>query len=744
MQMQPQREIKIGDVLQIMYRWRWFISGVTLAFVALGGVWTFTRTPVYKSTASVVVEREEAGTMERAGNYFLIPEYYQTHFELLKSQGVLEQAARRLDLVHRPEFLPRPSRLGEAIWNVMPHSIQDLLHDVASEQSLEVISEAEGGQRIDPRILRAFEHNVDVKPIRGTRLAYISVESIDPSFASQAANAIAASYIDNWSKVSARSKEKAGEWYSGQLERLRKKVEDAEQGLYAYRIKHGLVDAQEGQRDTAHKLAELNSELIRAEMKLVEAQSRYQHLAPIVNDGDKSKSLNWKMIDSSAEVLGSSLIQALRAQEIKASGQIAELTDKYGPLHPKLAHAISELNDLRERIQGEVEKVYNSLKHEYELAQARVRVVKEAVNRQKQEKTKLEQHEIEYGILDREAKSTRLLYEMFLKQMKDRELSPETQYTPVYLADPAVPPSVPIRPRKKLDLMIATMLGLISSIGLAVFFESRDARLKNSQEVERHHPTLPVLGIVPRLTRAEVQQLRIADANGSRMAVESFRALRTSLLLSVQPRPHSILVTSAVESEGKTTVAANLASAMAQLEQLHVVLIDGDLRKSQSHTLFEVATGNGPAKGLYDFLAGQAGLDDIIHQSVIPNLMVIPQGRHASNPSDLIHSRQMGMLLNHCLEQGWQVIIDAPPVLPVAEALILASMVEGVLFVISACETTRDASRVAVHRLTSNGAKLLGLVIQKAPPQELTAYFASNGNDHQLDSKAVGLLERLP
>jgi polysaccharide biosynthesis transport protein len=743
--MQVQRDMKVGDVLRVIHRWRWFVSCLTVAIVAAAGVWSFTRTPIYKSTASVVVEREEAGTLERAGNYFLIPEYYQTHFELLKSQGVLEEAAERLNLPNRAEYQPRPSFLREAVLRIVPASMERSAKDLLGLQSDEAIPDIDDAQRIPPRMLKAFERNVDVKPIRGTRLAYISVESNDPAFAANAANAIAASYIDNWIETSSRTKQKANQWYSGQLERLRKKVEEAEEGLFAYRVKHGLVDAQEGQRDSGHKLGELNSELVRAEMKLVEAESRYRHLGSILGS-DPTKTLNWKMLDSSTEVLGSSLIQTLRTQEIKASGQIAELMDRYGHLHPKLAHAMSELTDLRQRIQDEVEKVYHSLKHEYDMALAKVRVVKDAVARQKQEKTKLEQHEIQYGILDREAKSTRLLYEVFLKQMKDRELAPESQYTPVYLADPAVPPSTPIKPKKTLDMLIATMLGLMSSVGLALFFESRDARLKDMQDVERHHPTLPVLGIVPWLPKGQLNQLAIPEMNGSLGAAESFRALRTMLLLSpALSRPRSILVTSAQDNEGKTTVAVHLASAMAQLDHVRVVLIDSDLKKPQSHHAFQVASGNGPAKGLREFLTRQAAIDEVIHQSDVPNLSIVPSGGHASNPSDLIHSRQMATLLNYCLEQGWHVIIDAPPVLPVPEALILSSMVEGVLFVLSARETTRHASRMALHRLTSNGGKVLGLVIQKMSPRQLSPYVGINGHgyDHHVPSPhPVGLVDR--
>jgi capsular exopolysaccharide synthesis family protein len=594
-------------------------------------------------------------------------------------------------------------------------------------------AEPETGQtrKIDGCLLKAFEQQIEVKPVRGTRLAHISVESSDPELGAKAANAVAMAYIDGRLAMSAKAREKSAEWYSNQLDRLRKKVEEAEYQLYAYRIKHGLVDSHDGQRDVAQKFVELNTELVRAEMKAAETQTRYQHISSVMSHEDKGAPMDWSLIDSSSEVLSSTLIQALRAQEIKASGAIAELMDKYGPLHPKLAHAKSELADLRQRIREEVEKVYGSLKHEHEVAQARVRVIKEAVNRQKQEKTKLEQNEIEYGILDREAKSTKQLYEMFLKQMKDKELSPEASDTPVYLADAASPPARPVKPRKHLNILLGMLAGLMSGVGLAVFLESKDNRLKSTEDVERHLPMLPVLTVVPWMAKHHVGHVRIVETNGGREAAESFRALRTTLLLAAErDRPQSILVTSAGEGEGKTTVAANLAATLAQLEHVRVILINADLRRPESHPLFEVAAANGSAPGLSQYLAGQAQIDEIIYPSPIPNLLVVPQGRIPSNPSELIHSQAMTKLLKRCHTEGWHVIVDSPPVLPVAEALILATMVQGVLLIVSARETSREASLSALHRLTNNGAKVLGLVIQKAPPRKVPYYFYNNGRGY--------------
>jgi capsular exopolysaccharide synthesis family protein len=725
--MLAQRELKVAHVLAAVRRRRWLIAIIALASGIVAGVASYLQPPVYKAVASVVVEREEPAGLERVGNYFLIPEYYQTHFELLKGQGVIEDAARKVQLLQRLEFHPTPLPAWVRTFkDYLPEVFQRNLQDPCRLDTQIPLDRDDGSDgTLNRCIIQNFEQQIEVKPVRGTRLAHISVESHDSAFAAQAANAIATSYIDSRHAITAKDRERSTAWYEGQLENLRKKVEEAEQQLYAYRVKHGLVDARAGQRDVAQKLGELNAELLRAEMRVAEAQSRYEHISSIMNP-TKDTGLDWKTIDSSTEVLSSPLIQNLRAQEIKASGQIAELTDKYGPLHPKLAHATSELRDLRDRIQNEVAKIYSSLRHEYEVAQARVKVVREAVNRQKQEKSKLEFSEIEYGMLDREANSTKQLYDVFLKQMKDRELSPQTHEAPVYLADPAVPPARPVKPNKKLNIMLGILGGIMSGVLLSMVLETRDRSVKGSEDLERHLPTLPVLAVVPRVSIQHLEDLTLVNRNGTRMALESFRGLRTRLLLSTTHRPRSILITSSSSGEGKTTVAANLAITMAQLHERRVLLINADLRGVETHRLFTDTSNAARQMGMYHFLTSQAQVEEIVYQTELGNLFVMPQGQIAPNPAELLHSTATTTLINRCVQDGWYVIIDSPPVLGVADTLILSTMVGGVVFVVSAHETIRDSCQLALQHLTHTGATMLGVVVQKAPVNELPAYYGAS------------------
>lgn len=575
-------------------------------------------------------------------------------------------------------------------------------------------------------ILKRFSQHIDIMPIRGARLAHITVNSKDPKFAARAANMLASVYIEGIQELSATSKGKAAQWFTDQLDDARNKVAASQQALYVFRAKHGLLEGPEHKAVAAQKITELNTELFRAEMEKAKAQTRHELIERILRGRSENGEINWANLDASTEVLSSSLIQMLRAQEIKVSGQLAELSDKYGPLHPKMARTKAELQDLRERIQQEVQKIYDSVKREYDGALARERAIREAVSRHKQEKIKLEQYEIEHGILEREAESSQHLYDIFLKVTKEADLSSGVKASNVYVADLAAPSSLPVTPRKGLNTMLGLLLGLITGTALAFFLEGRDRSLKGPDDVERYLPSVSLLGMVPLLSKREATNGTVLSSTSPvGLAAESFRIIRTSLLLSNPNQlPSCVLITSPGMSEGKTTLAVNLATSMAQLEDTRVLLIDADLRKSHAHPIFDIQTGNGPPKGLVDFLTGRASMREVVYQTEVASLFVIPSGNCPSNPSELLHSKHMSILLDRCQQEGFHIILDAPPVLHVTDPVILATKVSGVLLVVSAGKTTREGCRLALQNLTVAGGRVLGIVLQKARISAAPHYYS--------------------
>ncbi len=706
-------ETTFADYVGACRRRLWLIVAFTAGFAGVAAVWSLIQTPLYQAKSTVVVDQEGPSALEKDRGYRpdLTPEYFQTQFELMKSHYVFHRTAQLLHLSEQPEYERKPSTLWSTLGGMMPAAEVGVgaPGKGAAERSPE---------EVDERLLKRFSETIEIVPIRGARLAHVIATSEDPKFAALTANTLASVYIERTQELNAVSKEKAAQWFTNHLDELRMKAEASQRALYRFRVKHGLMGGRERQTVAAHTNTELDSELVRAEMKQAEARSRLEQIQSVLRNrtGQNGASeIDWSSLDASTEVLGSALIQTLRAQEIKASGQVAELAEKYGPLHPKLARAKAELHDLHERIRQEIQKIFDSVKHEYDAAFGRVRAIKDAAGRHRQGKIELEKYEIEHGTLEREAESTQHLYDIFLKQTKEAGLSAGLITANVYLADPAVPSSIPVKPKKQLNVLLGLLLGLMTGVGVALFLEVRDPTLKGPDDLERYLPQVSLLGVMPVLSHAKTgDRTRLLTSQYSGATAENIRIIRTSVLLSSPNElPACVLITSPGENEGKTTLAVSLAIALAQLKNNRVVLIDADFRKPAHRYIHGIQRDGVQTKGLSGFLAGRAELEEIILRTDIANLSVIPRGNRPSNPSELFHSKQMSLLLNRCRAEGYHVILDAPPVLPVTDPMILASRVDGVLLVASAGHTTREACRLAIQRLTAAGGKILGVVLQK-------------------------------
>jgi polysaccharide biosynthesis transport protein len=689
----------------------WLIALVTGGFAVIAAGWSLLQTPIYQARATLVIENQGPQGLEkdRPYNPDNSPEYFQTQFELLRSHHVLQRTAHLLSVSDRPEYQPQPSAVKNFLKEVLPKSVQELW------QSQQNNGPQSSEENVEEAQLYQFMQDIEILPLRGSKLAYVTASAIDPAFAALAANTLVSVYIERNQELSANSKEQAAQWYTTHLKELREKVQASQEALYVFRAKHGLLTGEERRSVAVHTLAELNSQLVKTEMAKAEAQSRFQQIQLVLNAaGNGTKSLDWSKLDSQTPVLSSPLIQTLRAQEITVSSQVAQLSEKYGPLHPKLAHMKAELHDLQQRLQQEVEKIYDSVKHQYNMAVAQDQAVKEAISKYSVEKIRLENNEIELGMFEREVESNQHLYDIFLKATKESDVSAGMRTNNIYLADPATPSSVPAKPKTRLNIMLSLMAGLMTGVGLAIFLEGRNIKLMAPADVERYIPDTPLLGVVPLISGATTPQKKLGHPIALTPAGESFRIIRTSVLLSKPDTlPSRVLITSPGENEGKTILAVNLAIAMAQLEGVRVLLVDVDFRKSNPHPIYDVGTQGNPEKGLAQLLRGEASVSEVVYESIIPNLSVIPRGDRPKNPTELLYSKALSQLLDWGLENNYHVIIDCPPVLPFADAAVLASKVDGVLMVVCAGETTREACRLAVQRTTVSGGKLLGIVMQK-------------------------------
>lgn len=710
-------ETHLRDYVRILLKRKWAILGVFVSVVVGTLLYVLMQTAVYESTVSLLVEPSGPNVMSKAVEEVYAPtnvsiDYYKTQYELLKSHQILREAALRLNLKAHPEYVPKQPGPLESWLNEVKGTAVALLVSLTEAQTEEAHSVPES--EAERRLVKSFQEHVTVKPVLNSRIIRVSVESTDPQLAANAANTIASVYITRSLEMKIGAAEEASKWITTRVEEIRRKVEESEQALQEFASRYGLVSVDERRRLTTQKLGELSGQLMQAETKRVEAEARFRQIASVLN--------NPRELESSAEVLNSSLIQTLRAQEAQAAKKVAELSEKYGPKHPAMVQATSELREMQARIQHEIKKIYASVKAEYDVATARERVVRRALDQQKAEVMASGQHEVQYGILEREAQSNRQLYEMFLKRMKETDIAAEIRTSNIYVADPAIVSLVPVKPKKTQTVLLAMVLGLLAGIGLAFFLDYMDNSLKSPDDVSQYLPGLALLGFLPEFSGGRKNPGGVdlaAHEDPQSIYAEHIRSIRTSLILSAPDKPpRSIVVTSTAQGEGKSSFAIGLAITFAQLGH-PTVLIEGDLRKPRLQDAFGLKI----TRGLSHYLVGEASLKEILHQTAVPNLKVIPCGAIPPNPAELLQSKHTADLLESFRKEGVYAVVDCAPVLAVADPVIVGHWVDGVILVVRAAHTTRQGARMAAQTLLQANARVLGVVLQRLKPRDLSAHY---------------------
>ena len=309
------------------------------------------------------------------------------------------------------------------------------------------------------------------------------------------------------------------------------------------------------------------------------------------------------------------------------------------------------------------------------------------------------------------------------------------------MVDPAEPPNLPYRPRLDINLAIAVVLGLLGGIGLAFFLEYLDDTLRSPEEMERL-TRLPVLGVVPRIKTQRGQEgvsLAVSAHSDVRSAfAEAYRSVRTALQFSTsEGAPRQLAVTSTSAGEGKSTTAVSLAIQFAQAGQL-VVLIDADLRNASLHK--HLAIDN--SRGLSNYLSSDAPALAMVRTTSVPNLFVIPSGPLPPNPVELLSGPKMLTLLTLLGERFAHVIVDSPPVLGIADAIVLGNQVGSVLFVVAAGSTRKAHARAALRRLRQAGVQPIGALMSKLDLRdgmygyESAYYYYKSGSDSPKLAKA--------
>jgi capsular exopolysaccharide synthesis family protein len=695
-----QKEVELRDYWKVIRKRRWTIISFTLIVLIATGVMTFTMEPVYRSTATIQINKENPQIVDFKEIFSVNTmemDYFQTQYKILESRSLAKKVIHSLKLSGHPEFLPKPQTAYQEWKGKILASFSGIF-----SSSKEDATPSETKKEI--LLINQFLSRLKIEPIRNSRLVKIHFDSNYPELSAQVANVVAETYMQQNLELRFVTTEKAKEWLTRQLQDLKAKVESADEDLQAFGSKHDIISLEEKENVTMQRLTELNEALTNAESDRIAKEAIYRQVQS-------------KNVDSLPPILENKLISDLKQAYIQLEAQYVKQLETFKADHPEMVRLKKQMEILKARLDSEIGKVAAGIKNDYESSLRRERLLRQAFEQQKKKAMVMKEKAIQYNILKREADTNRELYKGLLQRMKEAGISAGITASNIQLVDPAELPIKPYKPNKRLNLALALFVGLFLGIGLAFFFEYLDRSVKTPDDVEQL-VRLPFFGLVPEIPHerrkwAEKKALYpvelITFGLPRSMVSEAFRNIRTSILLSFSGNPpKKIAISSPNPAEGKTMIAINTAIALSQMSA-QVLVIEADLRKPRVHKIFDQENG----VGLSNFLSGQAELGSIIKKTGIPNLSCILAGSFPPNPSELLGSFVFKGMIERLGEQFDHIIVDAPPILGFADSVILSTSVDGVILVVHGGKTPRETLQRAKDILVQVNAKILGVVVNR-------------------------------
>lgn len=685
----PRRQLRdddsesLSEMLHLRDYWRtvrkrlWTLVTVFSLIVGSVTVVTLLTPAVYESTASVQIDSQPMGNTSLSaqgampqGQYLSEQEYFQTQHKKLRSRVQARAVAEKLALAEAPEYADlEPNELVETLLN-----------------------------------------QVEILPIKGTRLVWVHVRANDPELAMQINQAWAEVFVQrNMDEINQGLQDNLA-WLAREVTSAEEDFRTAEQRLLEFRRANNKIalSSQEAGNLLVQQLEELSRKHALAEAERAQRQAEYDALAAVTRGKQDLRQLSL-LVDSP-------LMSGLRERLTTLEADREALLTRYLPDSPvpAMQENTKRLADVQLQLQSEVQAELG--RRRALLAQAQGHEVQLQMAIDDLTKSALQENgdEAEYNLLRRQVDSKSTIYKRLLEQMQELDVTSSLKENNVRIIDPAEAKDKPVEPNYVRNIAVAVLAGLLAGVSLALFFDYMDTTIKTREEVEALG--VPFLGIIPSVPGLEGEGWEVArerylySMNYPKSAFAEFcRNIRTTVNFSArddgQP-PRRLLITSAGPREGKTTSSINLAITFASAGR-RVCLVDADLRRPSLHHAFGLPNEH----GLSTLIGGTSSVADVSQQSPQPNLWIIPSGPRPANPAELLGSPQCRAALDKLNESFDLVIIDTPPVVAVTDAVVLANDVDGVILVIKSFKVARDLVLQAKRQLVDVDARLIGVIL---------------------------------
>ncbi len=701
-------EVLVAEVRRMFRHYRWLMAGWIAACLMLAGGYLLVKAPLFEAGAQIEVRpagSNSLGLDEMAAKVFSPADantQLQSAVQVLGSKTIALEVMRQLQMAQRREFAGRWTQRDNMPVESLPPEVRD-------------------------QLLGRFQRSLSVSVVPKTDIILVRFKARNANLSAQAVNAIINSYTERKIRTSYDSAMQVSNWLSMQMDDLKNRASESQEQLAELQRTTGLIGTDETSNTVTDKLKQLDEQLTAVESDRVVKEARYR----IATSGDP------ELMASSAP---DPTLQLLRTQEAELRLQYTQLSTKFGNGYPKLAEVTNQVAQVDRAIDVQLTRLSERYKNDYLAAANSEKMLRAAFEEQKQKAYELNHGAAQYAILKHEVETTRDLYETLQRKLKEAGISAGLASANIGVVDVAQVPSEPVEPRVPLVLGMGLGAGFLLGTLSTLVLEAMDTTIRSGEEAEALC-AVPALATIPwmhgaarawhwpHVVESELECSVVTQLQPYSKAAESYRTLRSSLLLGSGGNAKVLVITSALPSEGKTLTAVNCATVMAQ-QGTRVLLVDADLRRSSLHRNLGIRR----EPGLGDILDGRCTAEDaVVRVEKVPHLSVVSSGGAVNYPAEALASESMTTTLRRWRNEYDHVVIDTPPVSMVTDAVVLAAQADSVVLVAMASGTTRQALRRTRDLLLRASARIAGVVVNGVDPQYESNYYQAyrRGRAHE-------------
>ena len=720
--------IDLLHYLRIIKRGKWGILALTVCCIIIGGFIASSTTPTYRATLKILASPQQPypDINEQSSATESEDLFYQTQYEIISSRTIAEAVVDNLNLVdeYKLQQAKNATEKGGSGANIGAIKTQLFaLFNISKQKPTDA--------RLRLKLASNIQNDITVSVGKRSQIIDISYTSNDPQEAADVINTLAQAYIQFGLTSRLIEAQNTRSWLSDQYAQLKTQLQESEANLSAFRNRQGMFDTVQQQNVADIQIRALNGELIKAQTQLSFAEEQFFAIQDITDSNS---------LYSIGPVLANAVINDMVKEEARLSQRVNELSERYGKKHPQMIAVRSELSSAQVALKAEVNKVVQNIEKDYSLSKVQVKNISDLIKLNTNNIQSLQDDNFELVSLERTVENNRRVYESFQSRLMEADFKSEFAASNIQIIDRAVPPLSPFKPKIPLIIIFSGLFALFFGVVILFVHEALKNTVTTPDGIEKNLK-LPVLGITPIVKKRKnhvIPEKQYLNDYRSLFA-ESINTIRTSLLFSnnIQP-PKTILVTSATSSEGKSTLAINLAAAFSQIGK--TLLLEVDLREPSIAKSLKLENGIVLSELLMGAISSSGGIQKLdvnpqLSDTTNPKLSIITCGKVATNPLRLLSSQRFDKIFAFLQNNYNYIILDAPPTLPVSDSCLLGNKVDAVIFAIKADHTKMSISKKALSRLQKLNVNVVGAVLTVAAPEKIGVYRDNNYSDQSYGIK---------